>query len=420
MGSVKIMSGDTQLQHNANQSLLGFVPALILQRILDNPDKDISFPEKQTTKTVVMFADISGFTVLSESLSKRGSEGAELLAFALNRYMELLVKAIARSGGDIFKFAGDAMIVLWPPPQNDSDEELAILLRQAIQSALDIQAKLHDTCLIENIKLRVKIGFGVGEVTILHVGGVFNRAEYLAAGDPLRQAFESEHHAQGKGEVIVSNQVWERIAEFFEGDEIDENPEHASPNGPFFLITRLKSGVETVQMKADALLIRTRIKNEQIDMVKTRILRYIPAAVVPLIKLDQERWAGELRRLSVMFVNVGIDLSDAKTDRGLERIQKVIQTIQKCVYQQYGSLNKLLMDDKGSTLVIVFGFPPRSNQDDAVRSCLCAINLCNEMKKINTTISIGIASGTVFAGVVGSSGSRREYSVLGDLSLIHI
>ena len=46
--------------------------------------------------------------------------------------MELLVKAIGKSGGDIFKYAGDALIVLWPPPQNNSDEELTLLLRSAI------------------------------------------------------------------------------------------------------------------------------------------------------------------------------------------------------------------------------------------------------------------------------------------------
>ena len=65
-----------------------------------------------------MFGDVSGFTKLSEYLSKNGTEGAEKLAFAINRYMELLVKAVDRSGGDIFKYAGDAMIVLWPPPDS--------------------------------------------------------------------------------------------------------------------------------------------------------------------------------------------------------------------------------------------------------------------------------------------------------------
>ena len=53
-----------------------------------------------------MFADISGFTNLTETLSKLGNEGAELIAFAINRYMELWVSAISKSGGDIFKFAG--------------------------------------------------------------------------------------------------------------------------------------------------------------------------------------------------------------------------------------------------------------------------------------------------------------------------
>ena len=81
-----------------------------------------------------MFADISGFTNLTETLSKIGPEGAEVIAFAINRYMELLVKGIGRSGGDIFKFAGDAMIVVWPPPigklnGQPSDKDLETLCK---------------------------------------------------------------------------------------------------------------------------------------------------------------------------------------------------------------------------------------------------------------------------------------------------
>ena len=78
---------------------------------------------------MVMFADISGFTNLTEQLHKLGHEGCELTAFAINRYMELLVKAISRSGGDIFKFAGDAMIVVWPPPDSEGKTSLETLCR---------------------------------------------------------------------------------------------------------------------------------------------------------------------------------------------------------------------------------------------------------------------------------------------------
>jgi adenylate cyclase 10 len=60
-----------------------------------------------------MFADISGFTNLTEKLSKIGPEGSELIAFAINRYMELLVKGIGRSGGDIFKFAGGIIKIFY-------------------------------------------------------------------------------------------------------------------------------------------------------------------------------------------------------------------------------------------------------------------------------------------------------------------
>lgn len=62
-----------------------------------------------------------------------------------------------------------------------------------------------------------------------------------------------------------------------------------------------------------------------------------------------------------MFVNLGIDLSLAKSTEGLVLIQKVIERVQKCIYMHEGSLNKLLMDDKGSTLIVVFGLPPMTH-----------------------------------------------------------
>lgn len=197
----------THFNELSNQNLSGFVPALVIDHLLEKMLKKEprKLPEKQSFDSVVMFADISGFTNLAEKLSKKGPEGTELLAFTLNRYMELLVNAIGRSGGDIFKFAGDAIIIVWPPPLDKT--HLVILCRQAIQSALDIQNKLTDFKIIDEVKLSVKIGFGVGQVTIAHVGGVFQRAEYLPAGSPLTQAFECEHLAPYGGVVIVSKQV---------------------------------------------------------------------------------------------------------------------------------------------------------------------------------------------------------------------
>lgn len=50
---------------------------------------------------------------------------------------------------------------------------------------MDIQNKLNDTCILPDLKLSVKIGFGIGDINIIYVGGVYNRSEYLATGEPL-------------------------------------------------------------------------------------------------------------------------------------------------------------------------------------------------------------------------------------------
>lgn len=63
---------------------------------------------------MVLFADISGFTMISEACASMGVRGNEELAFCINRYMEGMVKALGKYGGDIIKFVGDAMIVMWP------------------------------------------------------------------------------------------------------------------------------------------------------------------------------------------------------------------------------------------------------------------------------------------------------------------
>lgn len=60
--------------------------------------------------------------MISEACAQMGVRGNEELAFCINRYMEGMVKALGKYGGDIIKFVGDAMIVMWPRiPQSQMD-----------------------------------------------------------------------------------------------------------------------------------------------------------------------------------------------------------------------------------------------------------------------------------------------------------
>lgn len=109
--------------------------------------------------------------------------------------------------------------------------------------------------------------------------------------------------------------MYDIVSEFFMFQEIiEEHKEggHKSENGPFYFI---KGAVKTkkVALVANALLLMTNLSGSAFENIKPQVMSYIPAALLPYIEIDQEAWSGELRRLSIMFVNLGIDLSLAKT-----------------------------------------------------------------------------------------------------------
>ena len=72
----------------------------------------------------------------------------------------------------MLKFAGDALLVLWPPKPKDmiSLSELTLLVTQC---CLDIQAELNKFNLADDVKLKVKLGIGVGPSNVLHIGSFF-------------------------------------------------------------------------------------------------------------------------------------------------------------------------------------------------------------------------------------------------------
>jgi class 3 adenylate cyclase len=206
------------------QSLLKYIPSLAIQHALEVGDKQGPLPEVQPLETVVLFSDISGFTSISETCAKLGPRGAEELVFCINRYMEGLAKCITKYGGDIIKFVGDAMIVVWLRGEN---ETLDLVARKAIQSALEIQAELNNKRIMQNVsKLSVKIGIGAGKCGLLHVGGELKRAEFFTVGHALLQALECEHLSVRGGQVIVSHECWQLVQDHFIASPVGDHGNH--------------------------------------------------------------------------------------------------------------------------------------------------------------------------------------------------
>jgi class 3 adenylate cyclase/tetratricopeptide (TPR) repeat protein len=360
-------------------AMLPYIPPGLAQALLANPTLA---PLVEQFPAAVLFADISGFTPLTETLAQRGAEGPEEMTRLLNAYFSRLIAAIAAEGGEVVKFSGDALTALFPATADPAGHAT----RRAVQAAAAMHALMGDFATLPTsagpIALAVKIGVGVGIVYAFRVGGELERWEYVVAGDPLRQVAEAEHTA-GPGETIISPEAAAVLASSTTPSALPPQPLPAPQIAP----------------------------DMNLRAVATALRGFIPGALRVWIGEGLPEWLAELRPMSLLFI--GVSGLDYGAPNALERLQDFLTTSQAVIYHYEGSLNKLAVDDKGTILLAMFGAPPLAHADDAVRAVQTARDLLVMAEAQGLAMAIGVATGPVFAGPVGST-NRREYTVMGD------
>ncbi len=365
--------------------LSAYVPELVLARLHgERPDLDGLGIDRG--EAAVLFADISGFTALTERLATAGPRGSEALSNVLNAYFERLIELIAGHGGDVVKMAGDALIATWPAGEG---RPLEACTRRAAACGLDVQASLQDYPVGEGIRLSSKVGLGAGEVAWMFVGGVRDRWELLLAGSPLVQMGEAEHLAR-PGDVVLSAAAWARIADRAVGDPLGEG------------FVRLR--------RAEPIAPAPRAPVEIGAWAAPLVRSFVPGAIRARLDAGQDGWLAELRRLSVLFVNV--PLMELEGPEAGSRADRVVRLVQSRLYAQEGSLNKLSVDEKGTTLVAAFGLPPLAHKDDATRALRASLAIAEGLAGQGVACSIGVATGRVYCGEIGNA-RRREYTIIG-------
>jgi hypothetical protein len=125
--------------------------------------------------------------------------------------------------------------------------------------------------------------------------------------------------------------------------------------------------------------------------VLDNVCKYVPSCILPFLNNHEEFWASELRRITVLFINLAGMGEGGERALTMEQAQRVLEACQLAVYKYEGSLNKFLMDDKGSTLIAVFGLPPLAHEDDAVRGVLAALAICAKLSDLGLKPAIGMS-----------------------------
>ncbi len=369
-----------------SRELARFVPASVLERVMSDGQ-----PLADATHTrfpaAVLFADISGFTRLSERLAEKGARGVEDLTRILNTYFGRLIEIIHAHGGDVAKFAGDALLAVW----RASDESaLPGRAHAAAHCALAARDALRGFELDAGGTLALRLGIGAGEADAATIGGVFGRWEYVVYGPALIEATHAAAEAE-PDQTMAGHHAWEFLRGHFDGTS-------AGAGG-----TRVNGAREPDVFEPLAL-------PEPSDDIAGVLLSYIPAAIHLRLAARQSAWLGELRRITVLFVN----LPDVRADTPVETMQRAMRSLQDGLYRFEGSVNKLSIDEKGVTLVAALGLPPLAHEDDAIRGLRAALELRSRLDALGWSGSIGITSGRVFCGTIGSA-RRCEYTIIGDV-----
>jgi len=133
----------------------------------------------------VLFADLVGFTAASEG--RDAEETRELLS----RYFELARTLIARYGGTVEKFIGDAVMAIWGTPvATESDAE------RAVRAALDLVGSVSEL----DPALRARAGVLTGEAVVTLAA----EGEGMVAGDLVNTASRVQAAAE-PGTVLVGD-----------------------------------------------------------------------------------------------------------------------------------------------------------------------------------------------------------------------
>src|SRR4051794_4020151 len=93
----------------------------------------------EPSRSVVMFADLSGFSALGARLVASSDRGAEELRDLINTVFEQVVGVITTYGGSVLYYAGDAIAAAWPHEGTNRifAAEAAIACGIAVQAACD-------------------------------------------------------------------------------------------------------------------------------------------------------------------------------------------------------------------------------------------------------------------------------------------
>jgi class 3 adenylate cyclase len=346
-------------------SLHTYLPQDRLRAIANNT----SLPDRISGS--VLFADISGFTALTDSLhaSLGSRKGAEELSKRLDAAFAALVTEVEGCGGSVIGFAGDA-ITCWFDGEGSEV--------RAVCTGLGMQ-----TSFVAFPDLFLKVSIASGDARRFIVGDKTIQRIDVLAGETVSRSARGERMA-GKGEVLVDEATTQLLAD---GVKVSERREEY---GDKFAVIKEFNTQEKAQP-------------QKIPVIDPVLLK---EWVLPQLQ-QREAFPSEFRPGAALFIRfIGIDY---ETDEAQGQLDKLVQEMQKTAVRYDGTLLQVTIGDKGSYAYINFG-ALISHEENARSAMKAALELRN---KIELQLQMGITQGLMLVGAYGGE-TRKTFGALGN------
>ena len=331
----------------------------------------------------LLLFDITGFTPLTERLARRGREGAEELSNLLDSVFSRLLMDAEHEGGDLLKWGGDALLLLFDGPDHS---------RRAARAAVRMHRALAQagraTISIGRVALRASAGVESGPVHLVLAGNPALHRELVLLG-PTATGVTVLEHAATMGEVLVGNATAAALG--------------STLVRPHDALGHLLVGVPR---PADAP--RPRAEPEPLPTVLKQLL---PSQLWDY--LSQPSREPEHRTVAVAFIRFdGTDtvLAEDGPEALAAAFDELLRNVQEATAAHDVSLLDTDVDANGGKIMLVGG-APRSAGDDTDRLLTTVCEIVARAGRL--PVQAGISQGRVFTGDTGSP-TRRTYSVKGD------
>lgn len=368
-----------------SRSIGPYLPEVVRAWAPDDP------PFRRVEGTLVS-ADISGFTALSERLAAYGREGAEELTELLNRCFGGMIDVVDAEGGDVLKFGGDALLVLFTGPGHTGRAASAcVRMRHLV-------GRRWTTSLVRRVELDISQGIHSGSFD-LHIVDAGHR-ELLVVGAGVSATVECEAAAE-RGQILVGDGA---------ASILDVGSLGARTPGGWVLAAapatagRFESPSRSPTAESNIHAVPTTSEDDD------PLTPYVPRWLIDQVGAGR---VAEHRLVTIGFVLFGgVDqlLQTEGPEEVHERLQALASAAERATVEHGAYWLGSDVYSGGGKLILTAGAPRSTGQDEdaairAVKELLAA--------DVGLPLRAGLHRGPVFMGDLGSD-RRCTFTVMGD------